>query len=413
MHVLVLTERFHPEISAPSVRILGHARHWLREGHRVTVVTGAPNAPHGKVFDGYSNGPWTTETLDGVRVIRLWSYPAANAGFLRRTLDYGSLALSQVLASALYADDVDVVLATSPPLQTAMAGALVARARRWPWVFEVRDLWPASIKAVGAADGPLLDFLERLELSLYRQATRVTLLTRSFERDLVERGIDPAKLDVVPNAGELSHFTSTDADRARIRAGLGVDEDTFVAGYIGTTGMAHGLETVLDAADRTRENADVRWLILGEGAERANLEARAASMGLPNLVFHDFVPHEDIPHWIGAMDASLVHLRPDPLFQTVIPSKTFEIMAMGRPILMGVEGEVAELVDEAGAGICIPSGDAASMAEAVLRLKADPELAQRLGAAGIEAARTVHNRKARARQMMDVLERAVAEHRRR
>lgn len=412
MHILVLTDRFHPEITAPSVRILDHARHWLAAGHRVTVVTGAPNFPKGEVFPGYRNELWGRETIEGVEVIRLPSYMAENAGFAKRLADYGSLAAAQILAAPFFPDDIDVVLATSPPLHTAVAGAMVAKVRRLPWVFEVRDLWPASIKAVGAADGPVLDVLEALELRLYRSADRVVLLTRSFHEDLVSRGILAHKLDVVTNAVDLERFVADPETTARARSELGVPEGVFLAGYIGTTGMAHGLQTVVDAAALTRDRDDIRWLIMGQGAARAELEARVKELRLPNVIFHDFVPHAEVPSWIAALDASLVHLRPDPLFHTVIPSKIFECMAVGTPIVMAVEGESAAIVEEAGAGVCLPSGDARRMAEVVSELAVDAERCEGIGASGRRAVERTHNRASRAAAMIEAMERAVASHRR-
>lgn len=408
VHILVLTDCFHPEIAPPSFRIMDHARYWLRAGHRVTVVTGAPNRPSGKVFAGYRNDLWTTEDMEGVQVIRLWSYMSANEGFLRRTLDYGSLMASQILAAPFY-PDVDVILATSPPLQTAIAGSMIARARNKPWIFEVRDLWPASIKAVGAADGPLLDFLEGLELRLYRDATRVVLLTSAFERDLLERRIPGHKLDVVTNGVDLDAIRPDPEGAARIRAHLGLSATDVLFGYIGTTGMAHGLETVLDAATRLRDQPHLRWLILGEGAARAGLEQRAIAAGLTNVTFHDFVPHAEVLAWTGACDVAVVHLKPDPLFKTVIPSKIFEAMALERPILMAVEGEAADLVRQAGAGVCIPSGDSYAMADAALNLAANPADRASMGRSGRLAAERHHSRRSKAEALLRVFERAIAE----
>lgn len=408
MKILILSDRFHPEIAAPSVRITDHARFWIEQGHEVTVVTSAPNFPRGVVFEGYRNRFYQEEWVEGIRTIRLWSFMAANEGFARRILDYLSLVAMSVLCCFRY-PAFDVLIATSPPLFTAAGGWLVALLRRRPWIFEIRDLWPASIRAVAASDSKLLDAFEMLELFLYRRATRIVSLTRSFVEDLASRGIDTSKVDVVINGVDTAKFSP---ERVRIdaRAEMGIPEETFLAGYIGTTGMAHGLETVLDAAEICQgqpSDRPMHFLVLGEGAERARLEASARERGLENLSFHDFVPHDRMPDYLAALDASIVHLRPDPLFETVIPSKIFEAMAMGVPIVMAVAGESAGLVREADAGECIPSGEPEAMAKLVQQLAADPARCREMAANGRRAASERFSRRAQAQRMLQSLERAI------
>lgn len=407
MRILILTDRFTPEIAAPSFRIMDHAKVWLKLGHQVTVVTCVPNFPHGRVFPGYRNRLYQEEWLEGVRVIRVWSYLTANEGIFKRTLDQVSYLWSSVLLCRRF-PDFDVLLASSPPLFVALAGWLVARLRRRPWVFEIRDLWPASIRAVGAMQGPILRWFERLELFLYRRAERIIALTDAFQRDLVGRGISPAKIEVVTNGVDAELFARSSAPSFDARERLGVAPDAFLAGYIGTVGMAHGLETVLEAAALCRAHPRLQFLIMGEGAERKRLEQRARELGLSNLRFHDFVPHTEIPTYLAALNASVIHLKPDPLFRTVIPSKIFESMAAGVPMVYAVEGEGARIVAEAGAGICLRSGDARALADAVLALSRDPAACQRMAAAGERAAREQYSRDAKARALLRSLEPLVA-----
>jgi glycosyltransferase involved in cell wall biosynthesis len=378
--ILILSDNFVPEIAAPSFRVYDHAKVWIAQGHDVTVVTGVPNWPHGRVFDGYQNRWYQQEWVDGIRVIRLWTYMTANKGFLKRTLDYVSFMLSAILFCWRY-PKFDVLLATSPQFFTAVAGWAISLLRRRPWVFEVRDLWPASIKAVGVSQGRLITWLERLELFLYRRANRILALTRPFKHDLVQRGIDPDKIDVVTNGVDAQKFARARlADDARHE--LGVPRDAFLAGYIGTTGLAHGLETVVRAADRCRDHRQIQLLVMGEGAQRQQLEADAAALQLDNVHFRDRVPHADVPRYYAALDVAIVHLKPQPVFRTVIPSKIFELMAMEVPILMAIEGEAARIVTEAGCGVCIPSGDPHVLAETVLRLAADPQALREMGQRG-------------------------------
>jgi glycosyltransferase involved in cell wall biosynthesis len=366
MHILLLTDRFIPEIAAPSFRGIEHARIWVSLGHQVTVVTCFPNFPHGKVFPGYKNRFFQEEWIDGIRVIRLWSYMAENSGFMRRIVDNASFMCSAVLQSSRYGA-FDVILATSPPLFVPMAGYMISKLFRRPWVFELRDLWPASIRAVGAMNGRIPDLLERLELFLYRKSDRIISLTHAFKTDLINRGIQPDKIDIVENGVNEALFNPGNVtfDARKV---MGINNEDFLAGYIGTTGMAHGLETILEAADLCREKDSIKFLIMGEGAERSRLGALAKSKELTNVIFKDFAPHEEIPSYLAALDLFVVHLKPDPVFRTVIPSKIFEAMAMGTPLLHAVDGESAEIVKKSGAGVCIPSGDVYKMAEAILEL---------------------------------------------
>jgi colanic acid biosynthesis glycosyl transferase WcaI len=405
VRILVLTDRFTPEISAPSFRLMEHAKVWREAGHDVTVVTCVPNSPRGVVFPGYRNLAYQEEVLEGVPVVRLWTYMTANEGTVKRTLDYASY-LASVVVQGGRLPRADVILASSPPFFVALAGWALARRQRCPWVFEVRDLWPASIRAVGVSRSRLLDLVERVELGLYRDAARVLCLTHSFEEELVARGIPAEKIDVVTNGVDAAFF-HRGVVRFDARARLGIGEDAFLAGYIGTTGLAHGLTTLLDAAERLRDRTEVHLLILGEGAERKTLQKEAKRRGLHRVHFGDNVPHADIPSYLAALDVSIVHLRPDPLFRTVIPSKIFESMAMGVPILMGVEGESAQIVAEAGAGVCIPSGDADAMARALLELQGDAAGRAEMGRRGMEAVRARYGRRPLAEKALACLARAV------
>lgn len=405
MKILVLTDNFVPEVAAPSFRVRDHARVWLEQGHEVTVVTCAPNWPNGKLFDGYANRPYQEEWVDGIRVVRVWSYMAANRGFFRRTLDYLSFCAAATTFSWRF-PDFDVLLATSPQFFTALAGWLVARIRRRPWVFEVRDLWPASLEAVGAGNRPLIRWLERLELFLYRKSNRIIALTNAFQRDLVGRGVASDKIDVVTNGVDPNTFSPANVPfDARRR--LGIPSEKFVAGYVGTTGMAHGLETLIEAAALCRDHPDVHLLIMGEGARRDHLRRRAADLGVSNLTFADSVPQAEVPAYLAALDLGIIHLRPSPLFETVIPSKLFEFMAMGVPVLLGVPGESADIVTCSGAGVCIPPGDAQTMADTIVRLTADVPALRRMSQLGRQAAMAQFNRRNKALDALDSLSAAA------
>lgn len=411
MHILFLTDNFPPEVNAPASRTFEHCREWVRAGHKVTVITCAPNFPTGKLFEGYRNRLFARETMEGMEVVRVWSYITANAGFLRRTLDYLSFMVTATPAS-LRVGRPDVVIATSPQFFTACAGYLVGKLRRAPFVFELRDLWPESIRAVGAMkQSLLLDWLEKLELFLYRRAAAVVAVTNAFKRNLEARGIDGSKIHVVTNGADLTRFQPTQTDRELAEA-LGL-HGKFVAGYIGTHGLAHALETLLEAAALLQAEGrdNIHLLFLGDGASKEALVARAKELELENVTFVDSVPKADVVRYWSLLDVSIIHLRRTDLFTTVIPSKLFECMAMGIPVLHGVRGESAQIVEAEGAGLTFEPEDATQLRDRLVELADDRDLAARLGANGLAGARN-YDRRHLAGRMLDVIEDCLPQRRR-
>jgi putative colanic acid biosynthesis glycosyltransferase WcaI len=385
MRVLFVSDNFPPESNAPASRLHEHARHWVRAGHEVTVLTCAPNFPEGKLYPGYENRWRQVDSLDGIRVLRVKSYMAPNEGFFKRTLDYTSFMASSV-ALGCFERRPDVVVATSPQFFAAVGGYQLARLQRAPFVFEVRDLWPASIAAVGALQSPrLLALLERLELYLYARARAVVVVTRAFEADLVRRGVPPEKVHVVPNGVDLGWCRPAARDAALAREhGL---EGKLVVGYIGTHGLAHGLERVLDAAELLRDTPEVVFFFAGGGAERARLEARVRSRSLVNVKLIPRQPKERVSALWSLCDVTLIPLRDDPVFATVVPSKLFEAMAHGVPVVMSVpEGEATGIVRSTGCGIVLPPEDPLALAEALRALLRSPEKRAELRARALDAA---------------------------
>ena len=404
MKILFLSDNFPPERNAPATRTYEHAVEWVRMGHEVTVITTAPNFPEGRLFDGYRNAWRTTESMAGIQVIRVKTYITANEGFLKRTLDYLSFMVTGGLA-ALRQPRPDVLVTTSPQFFCAMAGWIVTRLRRLPWVFELRDLWPASIVAVGAMKkSPVIRLLEWIELRMYRDADAVVPVTNAFKRDLVQRGIDPAKIHVVLNGVDLKRFRPVPKDEALL------DQfdvrGKFVVGYLGTHGMAHALDRVADAATLLRDHPRIVFLFAGAGAKRAELEETVRSRRLPNVRLVPPRPSAVMPALWSIHDVALIPLRNQELFTTVIPSKVFEAMAMGAPVLMSVpEGEATALVRDSACGVLVPPEDPRAMADAILRLEAHPEECAKLRAAGLAAAEKF-GRDRQARLMLKVLESA-------
>ena len=406
MHILFLTENFPPERNAAASRVYERACYWVNWGHQVTVITSAPNFPEGKVHAGYRNRWYQVEERDGIRVVRVKTFIAANEGVALRTIDFVSFLFSGFFGG-LVQEQPDAVVATSPQFFAAVAGCALATARRRPFVFELSDLWPASITAVGAMrDSAALRMVERLELFMYRRAAKIVALTKAFKTDLVARGVPAGKIAVVMNGVDMARYAPRPRDRA-LADQLGL-QDKFVVGYIGTHGMAHALERVLDAAELMRGDSAVRFLFVGAGAAREQLVSEAARRNLPNVVFVPPQPKEMIPAYWSLCDLALVHLKDTPLFRTVIPSKIFEAMAMGSPILLAApDGEAASIVRETRAGVVLPPENPPALADAVRKLHAASEQMAELVRKALDAV-PLFTREKQARDMLAAIQEVTA-----
>jgi glycosyltransferase involved in cell wall biosynthesis len=347
MKILFLSDNFPPEVNAPANRTYEHCVEWVKKGAEVTVITCTPNFPQGKVYAGYKNKIFQKTEMDGIRVIRVWSYISPNKGIAKRTLDYLSYAFMAFVASLFI--KTDLIVATSPQFFTAVSGYLASILKRKKWVMEVRDLWPESIRAVNAMkDGFYFRWLEGLELFLYRKALRIVVVTDAFKDNIASRGIPEEKIDVVKNGVRLDLFKPQVANKGLIEK-YRLD-GKFVVGYIGTHGMAHSLDFILRAAKDAP--AMVHFLFIGDGAEKARLIELHAQLKLSNVTMIDAVPKQNITSYISMTDVALVPLKKSDTFKTVIPSKIFENAAMQKPILLGVEGESKEIIEAYGAGAC-------------------------------------------------------------
>lgn len=407
MRILYVSQYFPPEMGAPAARVSELAREWSRRGHVVQVLTGFPNHPTGIIPQAYRGKAWQQERMDGFDVLRLPIYAAPNRDLIRRSANYVSFAASAAAVGPLFARRPDVVIATSPQFLTGVAGAWLARLFRCPFVFEVRDLWPASIVAVGALPphSPAVRLLEQVEAWLYRRADRIVVVTDAFVDELVAKGVPREKLRVVKNGVDLVTF-HPGPKQNDIRRSLGLS-DKFVATYIGTHGMAHGLSTILEAADRLKADPRFAFLLVGEGANKRQLEAQAATRGLRNVTFVPEQPRERIPEYIAASDVCLVLLRAVGLFKTVLPSKIFEFLACARPVVLGVEGEAQALIEASGGGVAFPPEDAHALAELLRTLIADPAQLERMGRRGRRYVEDHFSRSVLAEHYLSVLSEAI------
>lgn len=403
MNILFLADNFPPERNAQASLVYERACYWVKWGARVTVITCAPNFPEGKVYPGYRNRWLYVEEVSGIRVVRVKTFIAPNTGKALRILDYLSF-MCAGSAAGLFESQPDVVIATSPQFFAAVGGWLLAFLRRRQFVMEVRDLWPDSIVAVGAMKRNLaLRWIEKLELFLYRQAAAVVVLTPAFHENLVSRAVPANKLHVIVSGVDLTRYSPAARDHA-LAGTWGLAPKHFVLGYIGTFGMAHGLKNVLDTA-QTITDPDIRFLLVGTGQAREELIAEIERRRISNVIIVPAQPKEEIPKFWGLCDVSLVHLRNTPLFQTVIPSKLFESMAMGLPVLLAAPlGEASRIVEAEQMGVWAPAEDPRALAAACQNLKENPAALRRFAENSLAAAPR-YSREQKSWEMIAVLNR--------
>jgi colanic acid biosynthesis glycosyl transferase WcaI len=375
-------------MGAPAARVSELARHWARAGHKVTVLTGFPNHPDGVVRREYRKRlrrMVCREQVDGVQVVRTWLLPFPNRKAYGRMLNYSSFCVSAGVTGS-FLERPDVVIATSPQLLVGLSGWWAAKVKGAPLVLEVRDLWPESLAAVGvgSADSVLHRGLGKIAGFLYRKAEHIVVVTPAFREHLMRHWEVPvAKISVVQNGVETGQFSPRNSD-PELRGQLNA-EGRFVVSFIGTLGLAHGLDTVIAAAERLgRVAPEITFMLLGEGADRERIVAMAGAKNLKNICFVPQQPRERIPAYIAASDACLVVLKKSEVFETVIPTKMLEFMSCGRPVILGVGGQAKQILERSGGGICVEPGNVAELCDAILRLREKPQLCESLGRNGRE-----------------------------
>ncbi len=445
MKILFFSHYYTPEGNAPATRVSALCERWVKSGHDVTVVTCPPNVPNGIVYDGYANKR-TSEVINGVKVERVKLYIAANRGAVKRLFNYVSYFVKSLLA-ALRLPKPDVVIATSPQIFCGYAGVWYKRLRHVPLVMEIRDIWPESMFAVGAKVPKLgIWGLEKIEKAMYRKCDRLVTVGQGYYDRLAEKGVPKEKMSIVMNGTDLAVYSPREKNAELLKKyGL---EGKFVVSYIGTVGMACGLEVVLDAAEKlgsefrvpgsefnyeddskpatlnpkpetektqpeTRNpepetDKPIVFVIVGDGAHKEKLEEEAKKRNLTNVVFTGRQPKSSMPDWVSSSDANLVHLKKTDLFTTVMPSKIFESAGCKRPIIMGVDGFAKKLVMDANAGLDMTPENADSLVECVEKLAGDPELCKQLGENAYNNIAKVHNRDKQAEDYLRILKGVVS-----
>ena len=372
MHILLVHQAFTTLDEPGGTRHHELARGLAGAGHRVTVIASRVSYLTGRSV------PAAIESADGVTVLRAYTYPALHKSFVHRVFAFFSFMVSSFWLG-LGVREVDLVWGTSPPIFQGATALLLARLKRVPFLFEVRDLWPAFAVAVGVLRArPLIRLTEWLERTLYRRADRVVVNSPGFIDHVRSRGARSVAL--VPNGADPDMFDpGIDGSRFRQEHGL---NGRFIALYAGAHGLSNDLSVVLEAARELGDRPDLQIVLLGDGKDKARLEAQAEAWGLKNLRFLPPVPKNRMREALAAAGACIAILKPVAAYRTVYPNKVFDYLAAGRPVVLAMEGVIREVVEAAGAGISVPPGDPAALAAALRTLAGDPEKARAMGLRG-------------------------------
>ncbi|MBW3577885.1 MAG: glycosyltransferase family 4 protein [Actinobacteria bacterium] len=409
MQVLVVTHYFPPEIGAPQARLSELAAHWVQGGCDVTVLTAMPNHPTGVVPPEY-RGAWRRdERIDGYRVVRTWLYATPNVGVVKKTLGHLSFMITSVILGLSRVGHPDVVVVSSPTFFSILSAWLIARVKRARLIIEVRDLWPAIFVELGVLKNRVvIRALEAVELAAYRSSDAVVVVTEGFQRNIVDRGIDPSKVHTIRNGVDLSLFSPDLRVDPDMREWLCAGPEQVLVLYIGAHGISHGLHSVVEAAACLADEP-VHLALVGEGAEKRELEEEVNERGLTNVTMHPGVSREQVPSILAAADICLVPLKDVPLFRTFIPSKIFEYLASGKAVVGAVRGEPAEILSEAGAVVVRPEA-VEDLVRAIMHLANDPERRAEMGRRGRRYVEEHFDRRQLAADYLDILKAAVHEH---
>jgi glycosyltransferase involved in cell wall biosynthesis len=407
MNIVYLCQYFYPEIGAPSARVLETSAEWVKMGHQVTVVTCFPNHPTGVIPKNYRGRFFMREMYEGIQVFRNFVLATPNKGVWRRTLCHLSFMLSSVIFSLPRLTKPDIVIASSPAFFAAFSGLVISRFKRIPFVFEVRDLWPAAIAELGVLKSKrVLKILESWELFLYRRAQKIVVVTEAFKENLIGRGVSASKIEVVYNGVDPERFGKLEAEPVKQKYHL---EGKRVVLYSGALGISHSLEFILQVAERCRDCKNLLFLFVGEGAKKEDLKAMAAKLNLENVLFQPGQPREMMPEIYALADICLVSLKKVALFSQFIPSKIFEIMAGSRPIIACLEGEAARILESSGAAVIVTQEDLPALEMAVRNLSENAVLRQQMGQNGRKFVARYFNRRVLARHYEEILAIAIAD----
>lgn len=407
MRILILAHYYPPEMGGAAARLHGLARWLAHDGHEVTVVTAFPNYPSGQFPDKYKGKLHVNETLDGVHLRRTWIYASPKRSSWRRIANYLSFTITGTLNGLAAGGEFDVVLASSPPLFIGLAGWVISRLRRIPFVFDIRDIWPEVAVEAGefAPDGLVTRLAEKLARFLYGRAEHITPVTEYKLKKLAETGVSPDKMTVVTNGVDLDYVAAAVTEDLRTELNLA---HKFIVLYAGLLGIAQGVDIAVRAADRLRQQPEIHFVIVGDGVKREELAQQVRDLNLTNVTMLPRQPREKIPSFLKMADVSLVPLVSKQI-NDAVPSKLLEAWAYGRAVILAAGGESAEIVRQCQGGLVIEPGDDAQLAQAIQTMAADPQQLARYAANGHELVRRCYDRRILARQMGQVLQNVVSE----
>jgi len=368
MRILLLTQWFDPE---PTFKGLAFANALQDAGHEVEVLTAFPNYPGGNIYPGYQQRWLGREDIDGIRVNRVPLYPSHDSSTLGRVLNYGTFFITSCLAGLFVVKRADIIYCYHPPLTTGLSGTIIGFFRRIPLVYDIQDLWPDTLKATGMLSNPrVLKVVGSMCRFVYRRAASLVVLSPGFKQELISRGVPADKINVILNWCDENSLSTGGA------AGPVAEmmRNRFNVVFAGTMGKAQALSFVLAAAALVAEkNKNIQFLFVGGGIDVDNLKCLVVERGLENVKFLRRMPMHEIGQILGAADALLVHLKDDPLFRITVPSKTQAYMAAGKPLVMAVRGDAADLVTMSGGGVLAQPENPESIADAVLTLASMPD----------------------------------------
>lgn len=410
MKIWLICQFFTPEPGAPSARLGGFSQFWQQAGQDVTVLTSMPNHPYGKVYDAYKEkGLFTEENVDGVSVKRHSYYMTGSEKTSLKGLSQLSYALVVLFKNLFISgpERPDVIVVSSPSFFAALSGWVLSKRYKVPFIMEVRDLWPGIFLELGVMKrGLLYNILEKMELFLYRKAAAIVTVTRGFGQDMIHRGVDGSKIFIITNGvseKDLARARDPELENrmVKLKTDLQISPMSKVILYIGNHGVSQALGQVVDAARILMARTDFVFVFVGTGSDKDRL--KRISTGMPNIQFYPSQPKDKVWEFYKLSYACLVPLKDIKGFETFIPSKMFEVMASGTPVIGCVRGEAARIMEESGAAIVVPPEEPEKLAQAIMNLVDDASYAERLGAAGPDFVRRKYSHSLLAGQYLGIL----------
>jgi len=404
IHVLLVHQAFVGPNEPGGTRHYEFARHCVAQGHEFTIIASNLSYLTGQETIQKS-GLVGEQHLDGVKVRRAYTYPSLHRSFIWRVFSFLSFMVTSV-ATTFRSSNIDLVMGTSPPIFQAVSAWVTSKLRRRPFLLEIRDLWPEFAIGMGVLRNPILIWLSHLlERFLYAQATHILVNSPAYRDYLVQKGVSPDKITLIPNGVDTSMFDPS-ARGNGLRSSLG-GASKFLVTYAGALGLANDIQTVLRAAALLQNDTNIHFLLLGDGKERQKLENMANEFGLNNVTFAGAIPKSRVPEALAASDACIAILQDIPMFRTTYPNKVFDYMAAGRPTILVIDGVIRKVIEAAGGGIYVPPGNDRALAEAVRELSRDQEKARAIGQAARDYVVEHFDRRKHADQFIKLIENVV------